>query len=87
MAFVSRCIPRGDSLPLQEGQRAGGLLIHEPGQRPFLWPDDLSGKRVGLKRPFKYGVKRFGFGAATDEKRDLSGVIKKNRGEGDPGRL
>ncbi len=28
-----------------------------------------------------------GFGLPTDEKRDVSGVIEKNRGEGDPGRL
>ncbi len=68
---------------MQEGQCAAGLLIHKPCQRPSLWSDHLNRKRVGLKRPFKYGVKRFGFGAATDEKRDLSGVIEKNRGERD----
>ena len=40
-----------------------------------------------MKRPFKHGVKRVGFCVATDEKRDLPGVIEKNRGEGDPGCL
>lgn len=40
-----------------------------------------------MKRSFKHGVERFGFGVATDEKRDLPGVIEKHRGKGDPGRL
>ena len=74
-------------LLLQECQRTGSLLVHEPGQDPCPWSDDLSGEYVGLKRSFKHGVKRFGFGVATDEKRDLPGVIEKNRGEGDPGRF
>ncbi len=77
----------GGSLSLQEGQRAAGFLVHQPGQLSRLRPDDLSRKRVRLKRPFKHGVERFGFCGATDEKRDLSGVIEKNRSDGDPGRL
>ena len=72
---------------LQEGQCAGGLLVHVPRQSPGLWSDDLSRERIRLKGPFKHGVERFGFCVATDEKRDLPGVIEQNRGEGDPGGL
>ena len=80
-------VSKDKDLWLKEGQRAGGLLVHEPGQSPVTWADHLSRKRVGLRRSFKYGVERCGLGAATDEKRDLPGVIEENRGEGDPGRL
>ena len=73
----------GVPLPLQEGQRASGLLIHKPGQRPGSWPDHLNRKRIRLIRSFKHGVERFGFSSATNEKRDLSGVIEKNRGKRD----
>ncbi len=83
--FPEDCV--GMRLWLQEGQGAGGFLVHEPRQSTGPRPDDLSRKRVRLIRPLKHSVECFGFCAATDEKRDLSGVIEKNRGEGDPGRL
>lgn len=72
---------------MQESQGAGGRLVHEPRQSPGPRSDDLSGEYVGLKRPFEHRVKRFGFCLAADEERDLPGVIEKNRGEGNPGRL
>ena len=78
---------RNATLAWQEDQCTGGLLIHEPRQGPGPWSNDLRRERVRLKRSFKHGMQRFGFGAAMDEKRDLPGVIEKNRGESDPGRL
>ena len=70
-----------------DGQFAGCFLIHEPRQGTGPWPNDLSGECIRLKRPFKHGTERLGFCVATDEKGDLPGAIKKNGGQGDPGRL
>ena len=72
------------SLALQEGQCAAGLLVQEPRQGTGPWTDDLSREYTGLKRPLKHVVERLGFCMTRDEKRDLPGVIEKNRGEGDP---